>query len=74
MLDAERILADQQRFEVLDGAGDGQLAPGQTGFADAGDAFVGVDDDEEKITKSAPDGIAGDIGNAHGMASFPVDQ
>ncbi len=65
MLDTKRVLTDQQGLEMLDRAGDRQLTAGQTRFADAGDPFVGVDDDEEEVAKPAPDGIAGDIGDAH---------
>ena len=54
MLDAEGILPDQQWLEMLDRASDGQLAPGQAGLADAGDAFIGIDDDERGNSETHP--------------------
>jgi len=43
----------------------GELAAGDAYLADAGDAFVRIDDDEEKVALATPDGIAFNVGNFH---------
>ena len=65
VLDPRRVLADQQRLEVLDRADHRQFAPGDARLADAVDALVGIDDDKQKIADAAPDGVAFDVGNLH---------
>jgi hypothetical protein len=66
-LDLERVLADEERLEVLDGAGDGKLAAGEAAFADAPDALVGVHDDEGVVALARPgrDEECFDIGDLH---------
>src|SRR5512134_14960 len=68
MLGAKRILADQQRLEVLDRADHRQLAPGDARLADARDAFVGVHHYEQKVAEPAPDRVGLDVGDFHGCS------
>ena len=70
-LDLERVLADQERLEVLDGAGDGQLAAAEAALADAPDALVGVHDDEGVVALARPgrDDERLDVGDLHGVPS-----
>src|SRR6266508_4619321 len=65
VLDAAGVLADEEGLEVLDHALDGELAAGDAALADAGDALVGVDDDEEVVPAAAPDGVDLDVGDLH---------
>ena len=46
---SHRVLADEQRLEMLDGADHRKLATGQPRLADARDALVGVDDDKKEV-------------------------
>ena len=69
VLDAERVLPDEDVLEVLDRADHGQLAPGDARLADAVDAFVGIDDDEQEVAVSGPHGITFDVGDLHCDAS-----
>jgi len=64
MLGAEGVFANEQRFEMFDGALHRQLAPGDAGLAQAADAGVRLDDDK---AVGAPlfRQIYFDIGNFH---------
>ena len=65
VLDSTRVLADQQRFEVLDGAHDRQLATRQPGLAHAVDALVGIYDDEQVVPLAVVHRERGDVGDLH---------
>ena len=70
VLDAERVLPDQQRLEMLDRADHGQLASGDPRLAHAIDALVGVHDHEQEIPMAAPNRISLDVGDLHDTAPF----
>jgi len=65
MFYAERVLAHENLFEVLNSADHCLLAAGQSGLAHAEDPFVGVNDDEEKVAMAGPNWIGGNVGNLH---------
>ena len=65
MLYAKGVLADEYLSEMLDSANHRLFAAGQTGLAYAEDAFVGIDDYEEKVAMAGPDRIGGNVGNFH---------
>ena len=56
--DGHRVRADQELPEVLDGADDRLLAPGEAGLAPAVDALVGLDLDDELVADADPDRVA----------------
>jgi len=68
VLDAAGVLANEQRLEMVNGAHDGQLAPGEARFTYAVDALIGVDNDKEKVAVSRPDGVGGNVGDLHAIA------
>ncbi len=65
MLNAHRVLADQQRFEVLNRPHDRQFAPGNASLTHTVNAFIGVYDDKQKVAKATPHRVAFNIGNLH---------
>src|SRR5205814_6763436 len=64
-LDPVGVGADQELPQVLDRADERLLLPGQPTLADAGDALVGVDDDEAVVSVLAPDDERLDVGDLH---------
>ena len=58
VLDAARVFADEEAAEMLQHPLHGQLAAGDTPFADAGDPLVGLDRDDELVAVSDFDRIA----------------
>ena len=73
MLNPPRILADEQGLEMFNRAHHRQFAAGDAGFADAGNAFVGIDDDKQKVTGATPHGVAFNIGDLHNVGSSVLE-
>ena len=62
---AERVAADEELGEVLEGADHGLLAEGEAALAPAEDALVGLDLDDELVADADPDGVGADGGDLH---------
>ena len=65
-LRAERVLSDDQLRQVLDSLGDGLPRQRHAHLAEAVDARVRIDSDEEPAEESRLDGDGGDFGDFHG--------
>lgn len=65
MFSPHGILADEQIFHIFDCTHNGVLAAGDARLADAVDAFIRIDDNEEKVAVSSPNWITFDVGDFH---------
>src|SRR5215207_4791081 len=71
VLDAARILADQEAAEMLQHPLHGKLAPGDASFANTGDPLIRLDRDDELVTMPDFDRITAHPGNLHTFSSRP---
>ena len=65
VFDTKGVLSDEDLLKVLECADHGLFAAGQAGLSHAVDTLVGVNDDEEKVTMTGPDGIGGNVSYLH---------
>ncbi len=65
MLNAPRVLTDEQRFEVFDGAHHSQFTARNAGFPDAINTLVGIDHYKQEVSLPTPYGIGFNICNLH---------
>lgn len=65
MLDAPRVLANEQGLEVVYSAHHGQLAPSEARFPHAMDALVGVHHHKQIVAVTRPYRITGYICDLH---------
>ncbi len=69
--DSQRILADDQVLELADAGLGGADEAVQRALADAVDAGVGVDLDEQPVLPAGPDGEGLDLRDTHPAAPDP---
>ena len=73
-LDIRRILSQQVRSHVLDGANSCLLLPGDAELTHPVEAFVGLNLHKQEISPSRTEGKRPDIGDLHDVFSFGYDR
>jgi hypothetical protein len=61
MLNAPRVLAEEQRFKVLDGAHHSQFTARNAGFPNAVYTLVGIDYHKQEVTMPTPNRVGFNI-------------